>query len=389
MKKKPIFELPFVGLQQEEHFPILYHENGHYSVVFKIDNNITRYNGDIETYSNYHDVFTNIIKSLGAGYHVQKTDFFTTEKLSYNNIKDKDFLSTSYFSSFEGRDFKNINTYLIITKITKRSAYIKFDKKGYELFNTNIEKLYNILSDKNFNPVILGEKEIRFLLKRILAFNFKDDTFSIGNLKVNDEFIELSDNRIFKSTSLIDIDEVQLPQKVEGSRSLNNLGYQFPTDAFSFLYDLKSDVVIYNQVFEINDQTKERRIIEQKRDRHKSMPDPANDLAVKDIEGVLNEIVENQELLINCHFSINLIDTPEKVTSAYNDCEAKLFEIGIVPSKRTFNQLEVLSSIIPGNTTAIQEYDFFKTTLSPALCFLYKENLLKTEESDFFTLFLK
>lgn len=384
-KKKSIFELPYVGVEEDD-YPVLYHEQGHYSVVFEVKNNIRRYNGDDSLYQNYHNVFNNILKILGAGHHIQKIDVFSTQQLKYDSNKNDDFLSQSYFENFEGRNYKNIRTFLIINKINKRSTFIKYDSKIWKTFNINIKKIQTILSDNDFKPKILIEEEIDLLFRNFLGFNFKDQHFSIGNIKAGDEHIEVGGNKIFKSASLIDVDEVNLPSMIRPNHKIN-VGYDFPTDLFTFFYDLHVDLLIYNQVIEINDQIKERRLIEQKRDRHNSMPDPSNDLAVKDIDGVLEELAQSNQLLINCHFSLSFIDKKEKVNVAYNDFESKLFDIGIIPSKRTFNQFEILESILPGNTSVLQDYDYFKTTIDPALCFLYKESLIETDDSEYLFFF--
>ncbi|MGB0870330.1 MAG: TraG family conjugative transposon ATPase [Flavobacteriales bacterium] len=379
-KKKNVFQLPYIGIETDK-YPVLYHEEGHYSVVMGINNTVLRYSGDEDMFYEFHSEFTNIIKLLGAGYHVQKLDIFSTKKLNYN-IDGKDYLSSAYFNSFNGRNFKDITTILVITKITKRSNFITYNPKEWKLFNINIEKVIGLLNEGGFNPKIYNEQQIDNLVKRSIAFDFMNDTFSIGNLKVEDEHINLGD-RIFRSTSIIDVDEIQLPSQISPNTTIKSNGSDFPTDLFSFLYDIDSELLIYNQVIEVKDQIKERRIIEQKRDRHSSMPDPSNELAVKDIEGVLDDLAKSNQLLVNCHFSVSLVDTPEKVNTAYNDFEGKLFQLGIVPSKRTYNQLEVFASILPGNTPTLQEYDYFKTTIDPALCFFYKENLRNSDESDF------
>lgn len=381
MKKNKAYKLPFIGLDDDK-LPLIYHENGHYSTFFKIQNPIERFNGDTNKYYEFHSIMSNIIKTLGSGYHLQKLDVFSKEVLSYDLDQYDDYLTKSYFDHFNGRDYKNIHTYLVITKISEKTLFKTYDEKIFLAFLKKIDKIKDVLSVNDFRPVHLNNKEQDLLIKRFVGFNFKDKSFSLNStIKVEDDHINIG-NRMFKSSPIIDINEVQLPVQVEPTTSID-IGYAFPTDMFSFFYDLDIDLMIYNQVFYTKDQGREKKAIQSKRDRHKSMPDPANKIAMEDIDGVLNEMAKSNQILINCHFSCNFIDTQERVNQAYNTFETKLSMNSIHPSNRAFNQFELFSSIIPGNSSALKEYDFFKTTIDPALCFVYKENISISDQTDF------
>ena len=76
---------------------------------------------------------------------------------------------------------------------------------------------------------------------------------------------------------------------------------------------------------------------------------------------------------------------PPKATiqKAANFIESSLFQLGIIPSKNAYNQLELFRSTLPGNAVELKQYDWFLTTSDAAVCFFFKESLPKDEPSDF------
>jgi conjugation system TraG family ATPase len=158
----------------------------------------------------------------------------------------------------------------------------------------------------------------------------------------------------------------------------------FPVDFMSFLFKVPgADVIVFNQVIEIPNQVVTLRKLEQKKKRHSGIPDPANQLCVEDIDLLLNDVARENKLLVNCHFNILVAASAAAIQKAVNFVENSLFQLGIIPSKNAYNQLELFRTALPGNGVELKEYDWFLTTCDAAICFFFKESLPKDEPSDF------
>lgn len=382
MKKQKTFEVPFIGTETFENTTVFYHEQGHYNSIIAIESPILEFSGDQEQYYKYHLVFENLTKILGEGYLIQKQDVFYKNVFN-TNYNGEDFLQKKYFEHFSGRVNKICDTYITITKIINRNAFYIYEKKEFDKFLVNIKKVYEVLKAASFDPKILNEKEISILMKRFISFSFSNsENIQMGNFKVNSENIDLKGKKL-KTINLVDIDELHFPSKIK-PYAAKNIGYEFPVDLMNFINHIPSvDIVVFNQVLKISNQPAEISSLQRKKKRHISMPDPANDIAVEDINAALKSIAKNNELLVDSHFSLMLYGAEKELNFASNYVETALFNIGIVTSKNSYNQYELFLASIPGNAITIQDYDYFKTTLEPALCLFYKENDQKDEPSDF------
>lgn len=123
--------------------------------------------------------------------------------------------------------------------------------------------------------------------------------------------------------------------------------------------------------------------LELKKKRHSGIPDPANLLCVEDIDLLLNDVARENQLLVNCHFNIVLAAGNEEIQKAGNFIESALFQLGIIPSKNAYNQLELFRCALPGNGVELKNYDWFLTTCDAAICFFFKETMPADEPSDF------
>ncbi len=378
LKKKP-FKLGYVGVSKDT-YSVLYHKMGDYSVVLSLVNSVQKYCGDSAEYESFHGVFTNILKVLGEGYTIQKHDIFS--KKTYKGKDATDYLGKKYFNHFKGRKYNDIETYLTITRTVTRSAFFQYDKRDFENFIKNITKVRSLLRDAGFLERPLENIEVELFIKRYLAVNFADDNYSIRNFKVTNEKFDFGATAM-KVISLVDIDEVNLPNEILTHTNLN-FGYKFPVDLLSFLHTIPDcDTVIYNQVIRVPNQKREIIKLEGKKKKHSSVPDPANDLCVEDIDNVLALIARSNELLVYCHYDV-ILSGPEKgVELATNYLESHLFAFGLIPSMNSFNQKELFTASFPGHTHDLQEYDEFFTTSDPAVSLLYKEAPIQNEVSDF------
>jgi conjugation system TraG family ATPase len=144
------------------------------------------------------------------------------------------------------------------------------------------------------------------------------------------------------------------------------------------------DTLVFNQIISIPDQRGEFNKLEQKKKRHSSMPDPANQIAVEDIEKCFENIARDNQLLVYGHYNLIVACSDEtEVNKASNYVESSLFELGIFISKNAYNQLELFRTGFIGNSGELKEYDKFLTTSDASICFMFKERLPTDEKSNF------
>ncbi|HUZ58441.1 MAG TPA: hypothetical protein VMU83_06645, partial [Hanamia sp.] len=382
MKRKE-FEKPFIKIEEElPGFNVVYNHSGSFSLIMRIYNLSPQYSADGENYENYHLLFGQIIKLLGDGYILQKTDIIASQKFSKNAGNTKDYLSKKYFEHFEGRIYKEITTYLTITKESSKGHFFNYDVKSLKDFLDKANKIVDTIKNQKIACNLLTKKGIEKLYSRFLAFNFSDKQFSIGNLSCDEKGVYYEDKTL-KSISLIDIDEINLPSNVTTFTVSQEIGKTFPIDNLAFLLNVNVDTILYNQVVKIPDQRKLKSDLELKKKRHSSMPDPANDLSVADINDMFIDIAQNNELLVYSHYNIIVCDKKDRIEKAVNTIENNLFSIGIIPGKNTYNQLELFRAAIPGNAEELKDYDLFLTSRPAAVCFFFKETLPKSDNSDY------
>ncbi|CEN53042.1 MULTISPECIES: TraG family conjugative transposon ATPase [Capnocytophaga] len=381
MLKKNQFVSPYIGIEVKNNIPILYTQKGDYSVIIKCENPVLQYSANIDNYYDFHNLFSNILKILGAGYNIQKQDIFSRKSFDKSS-KDDDFLSKKYFELFKGRSYTDIETYLVITGEIVRSSFFSFDVKLFNAFLVNIDKIIDLLKNKGIKASVLSKKEINIYLKRFLSLNFSSNTINLSNIKANDTHLKFGE-RTVQNISLVDIDEVNFPTTIKPYKDVK-IGLTFPIDLFSFLHETPNiETLIYNQVISIPDQRIESVKLEGKKKKHSGVPDPANDLCVQDITAVQEDIAKEGQLLVYAHY--NIIVCGKEITKAVNYIESSLFDSGIIVSKQSFNQLELFECALPGNTGKLKKYDKFLTTSDSAICLLFKERLHVTEPSNFLT----
>ena len=382
-KKKNAFKFPYIGIDQSQEHDILYGEKGEASVLFKITNSVLQYSANSDGYLEFHQNLLNVIKILGEGHILQKTDVFC--KNIFNEDIGEEFLQKKYDAHFNGRVYKVIDTYLTITKKVNG----KYNQKEQDEFLNKINKIHQLLSDTGFSPTILNEKEIQEYVRRILSMNFSDEIVAMDNMKANESDLRIG-NKVIKSISLIDLDSIDLPTEIAPyvERNDKEALKGFPVDTMAFLQTVSTyDTLVYNQVIEIPEQVKTLQALEKKKKRHSGIPDPANDLCVEDIELLLTDVARENQMLVNAHYNILISAEEDLVLKTINTIESTLFTQGIIPSKNSFNQLELFRSVLPGNTVELKEYDWFLTTSDASLCFFFKEALPVSEPSNFFLRF--
>ena len=380
--KKRIFDGLYAQLEETDGNVVLFSAKGEPSVIFEMTNPVQQLCTDSEQYMLFQDVLSNIVQTLGEGYALQKQDVLCKQSYHHSVPEDAEFLTRSYFKYFEGREFTEIHTYLIITQEAQRSQFVQYDPKKWLDFHSKVSKVNDILTEKSIRHRKLTKPEVNEYCHRFMAFQFRHGPFSMTNFKASDEYLKIGD-RVIRSYPLVDIDEINLPSVIKPYTQMSVNGYGIATDLLSFLTSVPfSDCVVFNQVVQIPNQRKLLRKLQGKAKRHGSMPDPSNKIAKADIEEVLNRLAVDTSLLVNTNFNILVSCPADKVTPVTSYLETKLYECGIMPSRTAYNQLELFIDSFPGNAYSFNpDYDLFLTLSDAALCFFFKEHLKGSENT--------
>ena len=387
-ENKKVFDGIYAQLEETDGNVVLFDAKGSPSVIFEMTNPVLRLCTDSERYMVFQDVLANIVQTLGEGYALQKQDIFCRQRYHRDVPEDAEFLTRSYFNYFEGREFTEITTYLIVTQEAQRGQFVQYDPKKWLDFHSKVAKVDDILTEKGISHRKLTKPEVNEYLHRFMAFHFQHGPFSITNFKASDEYLRTG-SRIIRSYPLVDIDEINLPSVVKPYTEMSVNGYPVATDVFSFLAEVPhADCVVFNQVVQIPGQRKLLRKLQGKAKRHGSMPDPSNKIAKADIEEVLNILAVDSSLLVNTNFNIIVSCPPDKVTPVTSFLETKLYECGIMPSRTAYNQLELFINSFPGCAYGFNpDYDLFLTLSDSALCLFFKEHLKGCEDTPLTTFY--
>ena len=387
-ENKKVFDGIYAQLEETDGNVVLFDAKGAPSVIFEMTNPVLRLCTDSERYMVFQDVLANIVQTLGEGYALQKQDIFCRQRYHRDVPEDAEFLTRSYFNYFEGREFTEITTYLIVTQEAQRGQFVQYDPKKWLDFHSKVAKVDDILTEKGISHRKLTKPEVNEYLHRFMAFHFQHGPFSMTNFKASDEYLRTG-SRIIRSYPLVDIDEINLPSVVKPYTEMSVNGYPVATDVFSFLAEVPhADCVVFNQVVQIPGQRKLLRKLQGKAKRHGSMPDPSNKIAKADIEEVLNILAVDSSLLVNTNFNIIVSCPPDKVTPVTSFIETKLYECGIMPSRTAYNQLELFINSFPGCAYGFNpDYDLFLTLSDSALCLFFKEHLKGCEDTPLTTFY--
>jgi conjugation system TraG family ATPase len=383
MAGKQLFNIPYIGIDHHFGTDILVGSGGECSVVIKVVNPVTRFSAATAAYDEFHALMINIVKIMGDGYLLQKSDVISKEQYP---LKDAgEYLQQKYNAHFAGREYIKVSTYITLTKQVRKGAFYVFDKKALRDFNQQLDKVMDLLTAGKTAPVILKEAELDHLILQFLAMDFRPQPITLNNYAPDDTEIKMGE-RAIRNIPLINIDNVDLPPAVSTHIEMTEKETLrgFPVDFLSFLFKVPDfEVIIFNQVIDIPNQFVTIKKLELKKKRHSGIPDPANTLCVEDIDLLLNDIARDGQLLVNCHFNIVLAAQQNKIQRAANFIESALFSLGIIASKNGYNQLELYRCALPGNAVELKDYDWFLTTCDAALCLFLKESMPLDEPSDF------
>ena len=260
---------------------------------------------------------------------------------------------------------------------------MSFDSKKWRDFLVKIRKVKDLLKDSGVDSTYLGGEEARLYVDRYFSMNFNDKIVSMTNFKVDDETISMGDRRC-KVYSLVDVDCINIPSIVRPFTNIEVNNVAMPVDLVSLVDSIPSaDVVVYNQMFFMPNQKRELALLDKKKNRHSSMPNPSNLIAVEDIKKVQDVIARENKQLVYTHFNL-IVGVPKDadIQKCTNHLENAFGRLGIHISKRAYNQLELFVNSFPGNCYGMnQDYDRFLTLSDAAACLMYKEHIQHSEDT--------
>ena len=382
-KRKRIFQDIYFSAEETDGVGVLYTKTGEYSAVLKIENPVQKYSADIDSYYDFTHLFTALAQTLGEGYAIHKQDIFVRKQFASEPADGQEFLSASYFRYFKGRPYTDSLCYLTITQEAKKSRLFSFDNKKWRDFLVKIRKVHDQLHDSGVQARFLNKAEASEYVDRYFAMNFKDRTVSMTNFKADDETVSMGDKRC-KVYSLVDVDCAALPSQIRPYTNIEVNNTEMPVDLASVVDNIPdAETVVYNQVIFLPNQKRELAMLDKKKNRHASIPNPNNQMAVEDIKRVQEVIARESKQLVYTHFNMVVaVSAGADLQKCTNHLENAFGRMGIHISKRAYNQLELFVGSFPGNCyTLNEEYDRFLTLSDAAMCLMYKERVLHSEET--------
>ena len=382
-KRKRIFQDIYFSIEEVDGIGVLYTKTGEYSAVLKMENPVQKYSANIEAYYEFTHLFAALAQTLGEGYALHKQDVFVRKAFKEESTTNHEFLSESYFRYFNGRPFTDSVCYLTITQENKKSRLMSFDNKKWRDFLVKIRKVHDQLRDAGVKSRFLGKTEACEYVDRFFSMNFRDKVVSMTNFKVDDETIGMGD-RSCKVYSLVDVDYANLPSVIRPYANIEVNNTSMPVDLVSIVDSVPgADCVVFNQMVFVPNQKRELALLDKKKNRHASMPNPSNLMAVEDIKRVQEVIARESKQLVYTHYNLVVaVSGDTDIQKCTNHLENSFSRMGIHISKRAYNQLELFVNSFPGNCYGMNaDYDRFLTLGDAATCLMYKERIVHNEDT--------
>ena len=366
-KRKRIFQDIYFSIEEVDGIGVLYTKTGEYSAVLKMENPVQKYSANIEAYYEFTHLFAALAQTLGEGYALHKQDVFVRKAFKEENGGNHEFLSESYFRYFNGRPFTDSVCYLTITQENKKSRLMSFDNKKWRDFLVKIRKVHDQLRDAGVKSRFLGKTEACEYVDRFFSMNFRDKVVSMTNFKVDDETIGMGD-RSCKVYSLVDVDYANLPSVIRPYANIEVNNTSMPVDLVSIVDSVPGA---------------ELALLDKKKNRHASMPNPSNLMAEEDIKRVQEVIARESKQLVYTHYNLVVaVSGDTDIQKCTNHLENSFSRMGIHISKRAYNQLELFVNSFPGNCYGMNaDYDRFLTLGDAATCLMYKERIVHNEDT--------
>ena len=381
-KKAKIFKEIYFSIEEVDGIGVYYTKTGEFSATVKIVNPVQKYCADINEYYSFSSLLTSLMSTLGEGYAIHKQDVFVRKGFEAEG-GNKEFLSESYFRYFGGREYTDCITYLTITQENKKSRLMSYDNKKWQDFQVKLGKVQDQLRDRGIDAHYLNKKEAKRFINQYYTQNYTQKNLSHNNYKVTDEYIGIGSKK-FKIYSLVDVDCIVVPELIKPYTNIDVNNVTMPVDLMSMLDSIPDSVnVVFNQIIFLPNQRQELSKLAKKKNRHSSLPNPSNEIAVEDIKKVEELTARENKQLVYCHYNIVItVDNNTDLQKVTNNLENTFSRIGIQISQHSYNQLELFVGSFPGNCYSMnKEYDRFLTLSDAASCLMYKEKLPKSEDT--------
>ena len=382
-KRKRIFQDIYFSVEDNKGVGVVYTKNGEYAAILRMENPVDKYSADIDGYYEYTRLFTAIVQTLGEGYALHKQDIFVRKPFREENGGKREYLSESYFRYFDGREYTDSLTYLTVTQEAQKSRLFSFDNKRWRDFLVKIRKVQDQLKDIGVRAEFLTKEAACEYIDRYFAMDFTHKTLSMNNFKVDEECVRMGDQKC-KIFSLVDVDSINLPGLVRPFANIEVNNTRMPVDLMAAIDQIpEARTVIYNQMIFIPNQKRELALLEKKKNRHASIPNPGNQMAVEDIKQVQEVMAREGKQLVYTHYNLVVCcNNDTDLQKPTNHLENTFGRMGIHISKRAYNQLELFVNSFPGNCYGMSaEYDRFLTLGDAATCLMYKEKIQHSEET--------
>ena len=391
-KRANIFKDIYFSIEDVDGIGVVYTKSGEFSAIMRMENPVQKFSADIDSYYAFTALMTSILQTLGEGYALHKQDVFARKHFDMNKVaarrdpnvdKSRLFLSDSYFRFMDGRPYTDGSTYIVITQECKKSALLSYDASKWRDFTVKVRKVYDQLKDGGVEVRFLNVSECRLYADRFFAQDFTSKVISMTDFKVDSEEIYMG-NKTTKVYTLLDVDSVGLPGTLRPYVDISVNNSVMPVDLMSEIDRIPdADCVVYNQVLFLPNQKRELSMLEKKKNRHASIPNPSNALAADEIKQVQDVIAKDSKQLVYAHYNLVVtIGADKDMQKVTNHLENIFARHGIHISKRAYNQLELFVASFPGNCYRLSpDYDRFLTLSDAALCLMYKERQSKSEDT--------
>ena len=382
-KRAKIFKEIYFSVEDIDGIGVLYTKTGEFSAILSMQNPVQKYCADINEYGSFSNLMTSLMATLGEGYAIQKQDILTRKKFHSCDEGNKEFLSRSYFKYFEGREYTDCTTYITITQENKKSRLFSYDGKKWKDFLVKVGKVRDQLRDRGISSKFLTAREAKFFVDQYLAQDYTSEHVSLNNFKVGEEQIGVGERK-FKIYSLVDVDSIVLPTLIRPYTNIEVNNISMPVDLLALIDNVpEAKSVVFNQVVFLPSQKQEMSKLAKKKNRHSSLPNPSNQIAVDDITRVEELVARESKQLVHCHFNLVVtVDKDSDIQKCTNYLENTFGRIGVQISQRAYNQLELFVGSFPGNCYSLnKDYDRFLTLGDAAGCLMYKEKLPKSEDT--------
>lgn len=381
-KKAKIFKEIYFSIEEVDGIGVYYTKTGEFSATLKIINPVQKFCADTNEYYSFSNLFTSLMATLGEGYAIHKQDVFVRKGFEAEG-ENKEYLSQSYFRYFSGREYTDCITYITITQENKKSRFLSYDNKKWQDFQVKLGKVKDQLQDRGIDSHFLNKKEAKRFVSQYYTQNYTKKKLSHNNYKISDEQIGIGSKK-FKIYSLVDVDSIVLPELIKPYTNIDVNNVTMPVDLMAMLDNIPDSVnVVFNQIIYIPNQRQELAKLAKKKNRHASLPNPSNQIAVEDIKKVEELAARENKQLVYCHFNMVItVDENTDLQKVTNNLENTFSRIGIQISQHSYNQLELFVGSFPGNCYSMnKEYDRFLTLSDAASCLMYKEKLPKSEDT--------